>query len=248
MCAAACLSLLPRSCCRHNFPGVTLLLYNTPTATGTSRIIMSFVAPPGTHATRQLPGWLNVILNGIDRVPALQHALNRNAIIDGDTYFLHVAERELYERGGSASWPQNYYLPGSSDAAVVSLRKWIDTHGSTLPTARPAAAGGAGAGEGALPTLLPREVVLDRLSQHTKHCPHCTAALRAATIGAALCAALAAVAAGAVVAAVVGGIAPLASPFCAAAAGVAALAGAVAVLLMRARNLYIYTDWIHADH
>jgi hypothetical protein len=33
------------------------------------------------------------MLNAIDRIPALQHALNRNAIIDGDSYFLHVAVR-----------------------------------------------------------------------------------------------------------------------------------------------------------
>jgi hypothetical protein len=27
----------------------------------------------------------------VERWPALQHALNRNAIVDGDTYFMHAA-------------------------------------------------------------------------------------------------------------------------------------------------------------
>lgn len=56
---------------------------------------MSFVGPPGSSQTRpvtpQLPPLLNMVIDFIDKVPALQHAMNRNAIIDGDTYFLHAA-------------------------------------------------------------------------------------------------------------------------------------------------------------
>lgn len=72
-----------------------MLLYGVPTAPGHSRVIMTFVAPPGSSATRpatpQLPAAVNFMLNLVDKFPALQHALNRNAIIDGDTYFLHAA-------------------------------------------------------------------------------------------------------------------------------------------------------------
>jgi hypothetical protein len=76
-----------------------MLLYGVPTAPGHSRIIMSFVAPTGSSATRpatpQLPPLVNFMQDMIDKFPALQHALNRNAIIDGDTYFLHAAVRRL---------------------------------------------------------------------------------------------------------------------------------------------------------
>jgi len=72
-----------------------MLLYGIPTAPGHSRVVMSFVAPKGTSRTRpvtpQLPPLVNFMIDMIDKVPALQHALNRNAIIDGDTYFLHAA-------------------------------------------------------------------------------------------------------------------------------------------------------------
>ena len=83
-----------------------MLLYGIPSAKGQSRIIMSFVALQGSKATRpatpQLPAFVNFMLDVIDKFPALQHALNRNAIIDGDTYFLHAAVRgrEFGEGGG----------------------------------------------------------------------------------------------------------------------------------------------------
>lgn len=69
-------------------------------------------------------------------------------------------ERVLYGRGDAASWRRQYYLPGSSDAAVVALRKWLDGFGASLPVLP--------AGEADLPPLMPRETVMDRLSSHTQ--------------------------------------------------------------------------------
>lgn len=51
-------------------------------------------------------------------------------------------------------------MPGSSDAAVVALRKWLDTFGAALPTLPKSAAD--------IPPLMPREQVMDRLKQHTE--------------------------------------------------------------------------------
>jgi hypothetical protein len=51
-------------------------------------------------------------------------------------------------------------MPGSSDASVLALRKWLDTFGAALPTLPRSAAD--------LPPLMPREVVLDRFKQHTE--------------------------------------------------------------------------------
>lgn len=131
-------------------------------------------------------------------------------------------------------------MPGSSDAAVLGWRKWLDTFGAALPTLPRSAAD--------LPPLLPREQVLDRFNQHTKICPHCSAALRFTNIAAAIMAAVAAVAAGSIIAAVVGGSAPLLSQFNAGAAAVAAVAAAVTAALVRFRQVWIYTDYVHAEH
>jgi hypothetical protein len=82
-----------------------MLLYGIPTSMGHSRIIMTFVGPPDSRTTRpptpQLPGWLNFVLDMTEKWPALLHANNRNNIIDGDTYFLHVAVRD--DNGGGSS-------------------------------------------------------------------------------------------------------------------------------------------------
>ena len=88
-------------------------------------------------------------------------------------------------------------------------------------------------------------VLLLRIVQN---CPHCSAALRNATIAAGLMAAVAAVAAGSIVAAVVGGTAALASPFSAAAGGVALAAGLATAALLKFRRLFIFTDYVHAEH
>jgi hypothetical protein len=66
----------------------------------------------------------------------------------------------LYERGDYTSWRRQYFMPGSSDAAVVAWRRWLDTHGLDLPTLPRSA--------GDMPPLMPREQVLDRLKQHTQ--------------------------------------------------------------------------------
>ncbi|KAF6259816.1 pheophorbide a oxygenase [Scenedesmus sp. NREL 46B-D3] len=231
-------------------------------AKGWSRVVMSFVGPPGSKQTRpatpQLPPALNWFIdNVVERFPALQHALNRNAIIDGDTYFMHAAERTLYERGDHASWSKQYYLPAAADAAVVSWRRWIDRFGSQLPVLP--------RGAHDLPPLMSREQVFDRYSQHTKHCPHCRAALRNTEIAIGLLAIAGAVAAGTLVVAaanaaaaaagagtVAAGAAGLpvgaAAKLTAAAAAVAVLAGAAVAALLRFRQLFIYNDYVHAEH
>jgi hypothetical protein len=59
---------------------------------------------------------------------------------------------------------------------------------------------------------------------------------------------VAAVAAGSIVSALVAGSAKLLTPFCAGAAVVAAAAACAAAALWRFRQLFIYTDWVHAEH
>lgn len=61
-------------------------------------------------------------------------------------------------------------------------------------------------------------------------------------------AAVAAVAAGSIVAAVIGGTAALVSPFTGTAAAVAVAAGLATAALLKFRELFIFTDYVHAEH
>jgi pheophorbide a oxygenase len=151
-------------------------------------------------------------------------------------------ERKLYARGDHTSWNKQYYMPSSADLAVINWRKWIDRHGSNLPTLPKSAQD--------LPPLLPREQVFDRYNQHTKDCPHCSAALRNINIAIGVLAAVSAVALASVWVAVtaVTPAVPLVSTYNALHLGVAAVAGAVAGLLLKFRRKFIFEDYVHAEH
>jgi hypothetical protein len=111
--------------------------------------------------------------------------------------------------------------------------------------------------------------IICRYNQHTKDCPHCRAALRNTEIAIGLLAVAGAVAAGTLVVAAVnaaaaaaantaaaaaagtGGVLPLlpfgaAAKLAAAAAAVAAIAGAAVAGLLRFRQLFIFSDYVHA--
>ena len=47
----------------------------------------------------------------------------RNAVIDGDTYFLHVAER-LLVHDLNGDWKRHYYMPANADSGVIAWRQW----------------------------------------------------------------------------------------------------------------------------
>ncbi|KAF5835123.1 hypothetical protein DUNSADRAFT_7842 [Dunaliella salina] len=116
----------------YNFGPLMIEFWAVPTKPGHSKIMASF--PLGVAANRLramgVPAPLRLLIGITSKlkkaIPAIDH-LERNAVIDGDTYMLHVA----------------------------------------LTTQLPA------------PPLLPREQVLDRFNQHTKHCVHCTSTLTA---------------------------------------------------------------------
>jgi pheophorbide a oxygenase len=133
-------------------------------------------------------------------------------------------------------------MPGSNDLPVIAWRKWMDRHGINLPTLPKTAAD--------LGPALTREQIFDRYNQHTKDCPHCSTALRNITIAAGVLAAVACVALASVWVAVtaVTPAVPLVSTYSALHLGVAAVAGAVAGLLWRLRQKFIFEDYIHAEH
>eukprot|EP00877_Chromochloris_zofingiensis_P009253 jgi/Chrzof1/4581/Cz14g19030.t1_PAO3[v5.2] len=229
---------------KYNWPGVTMLLYGISTAPGWCRIIMSNIGPKDSKQTRpatpQLPAALNVLLNFIDNIPALQHAITRNAIIDGDTYFLHAAERTLYSNGGTDSWTKQYYMPASADAGVLAWRKWMDKYGSTLPTLPKTAAD--------LPPLMPRQQVFDRYSQHTASCPHCSQALNTINVAVVALLAVAAVAAASLVTTFILGGLPSVMRVAPVGVAVAAVASMLAGGLLNFRKKFLYEDYVHAEH
>jgi pheophorbide a oxygenase len=167
-------------------------------------------------------------------------------------------ERILYSRGDATAWRKQYYLASSADAAVLSWRRWIDEFGSALPVLPKSAAD--------IPPLLPRAAIFDRYNQHTKHCPHCSGALRNINVAIGVLAVLGVVAAAAAVVAAAGGAALggalAAGPLAVAGAGalkaagaklvvggaaVAAVAGLVVAGLLKFRQLFLVVDYVHAD-
>eukprot|EP00878_Enallax_costatus_P007156 GHUV01007500.1.p1 GENE.GHUV01007500.1~~GHUV01007500.1.p1 ORF type:complete len:476 (+),score=90.11 GHUV01007500.1:173-1600(+) len=138
--------------------GPTITLNIIPTRKGWVRIFVNFAGPKGSDRTRPdipgMPPLVGFILDQLDKHIWLQHISTQNPIIDGDTLFMHAAERTLYERGDHSSWSKQYYMPATADAAVITWRKWLDKFGNSLPVLPRTAAD--------LPPALPREQVFDR--------------------------------------------------------------------------------------
>eukprot|EP00878_Enallax_costatus_P015580 GHUV01016320.1.p1 GENE.GHUV01016320.1~~GHUV01016320.1.p1 ORF type:complete len:530 (+),score=157.13 GHUV01016320.1:235-1824(+) len=136
----------------------TLTLNMVPTRKGWSRIMVTFVGPKDSDRSRPhipgLPPLVGFMLDSLDKHIWLQHIMSSNPVIDGDTLFMHAAERTLYERGDHTSWSKQYYMPATADVAVMAWRRWMDKFGDTLPVLPQSAAD--------LPPTLPREQVFDR--------------------------------------------------------------------------------------
>jgi len=246
----------------YNFGPMMVEFWAVPTKPGHSKIMASF--PLGVSAARLqamgVPAPLRLLIGITSKlkkaVPAIDH-LERNAVIDGDTYMLHVAERDLYGPQMKGRWQQEYYMPANADTGVVAWRQWFQRFGQQEPTSQLPA-----------PPLLPREQVLDRFNQHTKHCVHCTSALtaidRTLVAAAALCfvAVCTAVSNAIVIACGNAGVAGVTAVSMSAAVPEMAKAAfqpwvvgplllaltmvALYVGLQKVRARFIYTDYVHA--
>ncbi len=84
--------------------------------------------------------------------------------------FCCAQERLLHQQHGS-NWKRAFYLPtggSGADVGVTKFRQWMDSAPIPWP---------AGISTDLGP-VLPREVVMDRYSQHVKGCKQCSAALK----------------------------------------------------------------------
>ena len=99
-----------------------------------------------------------------------------------------------------------------------------------------------------LPPLMTRREALDRLSQHTRHCPSCQRALKRIDFALPLvaAAAVALLAAAAYAALFAGGAPALSARALGAAAGAAVLA-LVHARLSSFRELFVFRDYVHAN-
>ncbi|PNH01637.1 Protochlorophyllide-dependent translocon component 52, chloroplastic [Tetrabaena socialis] len=209
-----------------------LHVYCVPTRPGWSRLYATFLQD--TRVPVPLPPVINAIFCLVESIPWLEHISQRNKVLDGDTYMIHLTERLLLEQNNA--WRTSYFMPAAADASVVATRRWLDEFGGAVPTCEPCTP---------MPPQMSKADALDRYSQHTAGCRHCKKALKnveAATVVAAACGALAALW---LVARAVAGL-PLLAP----ASGMALLAMAAcggAVAFLRAlRAQFFYVEYVHA--
>ncbi|WIA09707.1 hypothetical protein OEZ85_009091 [Tetradesmus obliquus] len=225
---------------KYTFPafGRVMAVYVVPTAMGYSRMITRFVKNKHNFPAR--PGLMGIVLKFMELLEGnrvLEHALMRNKVLDGDNHVLHVQERQLLAEGVNA-WQKNYYMPGTSDTGVAAWRSWLTKFGADMPLLPKTLQD--------LPPLMSRRDSLDRLSQHTQHCPDCQQALK--RINLALPATWAAAAAALLVAGVAAATgAPLLSWNVAGAAAAAVLLALAHRSLNKFKELFIFTDYVHAD-
>ncbi|GBG83872.1 hypothetical protein CBR_g37742 [Chara braunii] len=163
--------------------------YVTPSEPGRSLLIIgdSFTHVPDTEVS---VGSLMRKLHQAIRTKMNASHLFLNAFLDGDSYLLHVAEKNLnrMKMQRNKEWNEAYYLPTASDRWVIAFRQWLHKYagggvkwatGATSPAPRTAGATGSPdkdvdkiVDEAALTVLSPREA-LDRYHQHTAKCQAC---------------------------------------------------------------------------
>jgi phenylpropionate dioxygenase-like ring-hydroxylating dioxygenase large terminal subunit len=91
--------------------------------------------------------------------------LGQNRVLEDDQIFLHLQERQVAAKGGSATYQQACYLPTKADLFVAKFREWVTQYhvnpfpGKTLP-----------------PRLVTNQL-MDRYHSHTQHCQSCRTAL-----------------------------------------------------------------------
>eukprot|EP00775_Hariotina_reticulata_P005511 gene5511-5747_t len=145
--------------------GTTLVLtfYGIPLAPGRSRVITAFF----TNA--KMPGWVSKAASAAE----WWFHLGQNQVLDSDAMLLHVQERLLHD-GRDKDWRSAFFLPAGADAGIIKFRTWYhDCAGGAVPFPAGLAADGSSLGP-----VKPREVVMDRFSQHTSSCKACSAALK----------------------------------------------------------------------
>ena len=101
----------------------------------------------------------------ISLTPTWYSHLGQNRVLEDDQIFLHLQERYLTKKGGSALYQQACYLPTKADLFVAKFREWV-TEYEVNPFPNPS-----------LPPRLSTDQLMDRYHSHTQHCQSCRTAL-----------------------------------------------------------------------
>ena len=255
----------PPTQARYDFShGAHMIVHGTPMAPGKTRLF--FAVYRSGAAT---PALMRFVLNILSSPPLrfLAHHGNNN-VLDGDNVFLAAqgATLRALERRGK-NFKDVYFMPTSMDAAVARVRGWFARHGFGAEARGGGIPWAPGSDSGAPPPPPTRYEALERFESHTRRCPDCMRAFRAFSLlrngAAALCGASLAWAIGSAAAAVAAAAATAAAPSAssslrsralsvapaaAPALAVAAAAAVAFVLLRRAVQMFVFVDYVHADH
>ncbi|KAG2490575.1 hypothetical protein HYH03_010969 [Edaphochlamys debaryana] len=218
---------------RYGTPFRSLNVYAVPTRPGWSRLYATFTAD--TRAKSPVPPLVNAIFGFVESQSWLEHIAQRHAVLDGDTYMLHVQERLLLNRDND--WRTGYYMPAPADGSVVAMRRWFDEFGGAVPTCEPGTP---------MPPQMTKREVQDRYHTHTVNCRHCKKAMRNTEIAMAAAAVAGVVAAVWLVARALVG-APLLAPATALGAAAVVACGLLVRALAGLREQFVYVDYVHAD-
>lgn len=91
--------------------------------------------------------------------------IGNNGVLEDDQIFLHLQERALAAKGGSAEYSRAFYLPTKSDTYVGALHRWVNDFQAQPFPGR------------SLPAAVDRDQLLERYYSHTQHCASCRGAL-----------------------------------------------------------------------
>ncbi|KAK9825088.1 hypothetical protein WJX74_007293 [Apatococcus lobatus] len=226
-----------------------LWIYSTPTGANSTRLIIS-IGRDSTQKARVFPQpwWkktMETVFAFIFKSRWMGH-LKLHNIDDGDNVFMHKMSSNNWQRaqqeGGKINWPRWQYSPSTSDRGSTAFRRWWATAGG----------GGPQYADKMLIDHRPaddpnrRHELLDRYSQHTRHCSSCSKALE--NVQKLMKAAqYVAIAMAFVLAVILGrGTAPFSLPTFAITAVAAGLLWTKTRLALLERR-FLFTDWRHAD-
>ncbi len=148
-------SLMWHDLTSKQFGRTLTVVYATPTRKGECRLFARF---PFKFSSK-LPAFF------IQLTPRWYSHLGQNSILEEDQIFLHLQERALEAKGGSANVSKAFYLPTRADAFVLQLRQWVNQFDADPFSGEP------------FSPALPAAVLMDRYYSHTVHCASCRTAL-----------------------------------------------------------------------
>ena len=147
----------------RGFANITAV-YGVPTTEGRCRLIV-----------RQPFKFKNTLIRKLFGIaPAFWGHLGNLSVLDDDNIFLHLQEREAVERGLTEKpIGQVYYMPGASDAYVVTFRNWLERWAGGGPFGPQNKEWLARAGR-----RLTQDELLEHYHSHTEKCSICRTALK----------------------------------------------------------------------